>query len=54
MAITCPIDAIKELRAKIRFAIEADRPLAVVADGEPFGTTPATFQVVATADPLKI
>ena len=41
-----PDPAIKELRAKIRFAIESDRPLAVVADGIPLGRTPATFQVV--------
>ena len=42
------------LRAKIRFAVEADRPLAVVADGEPFGTTPATFQVVPQQILLKL
>jgi diacylglycerol kinase family enzyme len=41
-----PDPSITELRAKIRFAIEADRPLAVVADGMPLGTTPATFQIV--------
>jgi diacylglycerol kinase (ATP) len=41
-----PDPNIKELRAKIRFAIEADRPLTVVADGQVVGTTPATFQVV--------
>jgi len=49
-----PDEAIKELRAKIRFSVEADRPLAVVADGEPFGTTPATFQVVAQQILLKL
>jgi YegS/Rv2252/BmrU family lipid kinase len=49
-----PDDAIKELRAKIRFSVEADRPLAVVADGEPFGTTPATFQVVPQQILLKL
>lgn len=49
-----PDDAIKELRAKIRFAVEADRPIAVVADGEPFGTTPATFQVVPQQILLKL
>jgi diacylglycerol kinase family enzyme len=37
---------IAELRAKIRIAVDADRPLPVVADGEVIGTTPATFQVV--------
>jgi len=49
-----PDDSIKELRAKIRFTVEAERPLAVVADGEPFGTTPATFQVVAQQVLLKL
>ena len=49
-----PDASIKELRAKIRFSVEADRPLAVVADGEPFGTTPATFQVVAQQILLKL
>jgi diacylglycerol kinase (ATP) len=49
-----PDDAIKELRARIRFSVEADRPLAVIADGEPFGTTPATFQVVPQQILLKL
>ena len=49
-----PDDAIKELRAKIRFTVEADRPMALVADGEPFGTTPATFQVVPRQILLKL
>jgi diacylglycerol kinase family enzyme len=49
-----PDDAITELRAKIRFSVEADRPLAVIADGEPFGTTPATFQVVPRQILLKL
>ncbi|MGH2540612.1 MAG: diacylglycerol/lipid kinase family protein [Actinomycetota bacterium] len=49
-----PDDAIKELRAKIRFSIEAERRMAVVADGEPFGTTPATFQVVPQQIRLKL
>ena len=49
-----PDDSIKELRAKIRFSVEADRALAVVADGEPFGMTPATFQVVAQQILLKL
>jgi len=49
-----PDDSIKELRAKIRFSVEADRPLALVADGEPFGTTPATFQVVPQQILLKL
>ena len=41
-----PDPNITELRAKIRFAIETYRPLTVVADGRPLGTTPSTFQVV--------
>jgi diacylglycerol kinase family enzyme len=49
-----PDDAIKELRAKIRFSVAADRPLAVIADGQPFGTTPATFQVVPQQILLKL
>ena len=44
-----PDPHIKELRAKIRVAVRADRPLPVVADGEPLGTTPATFQIVPRA-----
>jgi diacylglycerol kinase (ATP) len=49
-----PDDAIKELRAKIRFSVDSDRPLALIADGEPFGTTPATFQVVPQQILLKL
>jgi diacylglycerol kinase family enzyme len=49
-----PDDAIKELRAKIRFSVECDHPLKVVADGEPFGTTPAAFQVVPQQILLKL
>jgi diacylglycerol kinase (ATP) len=49
-----PDDSIKELRAKIRFSVESDRTLSVVADGEPLGTTPATFQVVPRQILLKL
>jgi diacylglycerol kinase family enzyme len=49
-----PDDAIRELRAKIRFSIESDRTLPVVADGEPLGATPATFQVVPRQILLKL
>ena len=49
-----PDDAIKELRAKVRFSVESEQSLAVVADGEPLGTTPATFQVVAQQILLKL
>jgi diacylglycerol kinase family enzyme len=41
-----PDPGIKELRAKIRFRVEADRPLAIVADGALLGTTPAIVQVM--------
>ena len=49
-----PDDSIKELRAKVRFSVESEWPLAVVADGESLGTTPATFQVVAQQILLKL
>lgn len=49
-----PDDAIKELRARIRFSVEGDRPMAVVADGEPLGVTPATFQIVPQQILLKL
>ena len=49
-----PDDAIKELRAKVRFSVESEQSLAVIADGEPFGVTPATFQVVAQQILLKL
>ncbi len=41
-----PDPDITELHAKVRVAVDADRPLPIVADGEMIGTTPATFQVV--------
>ena len=49
-----PDPNIQELRAKIRVAVEADRPLPIVADGEVLGTTPATFQVVPQQILLKL
>jgi diacylglycerol kinase family enzyme len=49
-----PDPHIKEMRAKIRVAVGADRPLPVVADGELLGTTPATFQIVPRALRLKL
>ncbi len=42
------------MRAKIRVAVDADRPLPIVADGELLGTTPATFQVVPQRILLKL
>ena len=41
-----PDENIHEQRAKIRISVDAERPLAIVADGRPLGSTPATFQVV--------
>jgi diacylglycerol kinase (ATP) len=49
-----PSARIAELRAKIRIAVEADRPLSVVADGVPTGTTPVTFQIVPHPILLKL
>lgn len=48
-----PSPRIKEYRAR-EVAIDADRPLAVEADGEPLGTTPATFTVLPQIIRLKI
>ncbi len=49
-----PDPHIQEMRAKIRIAIEAERPLPIAADGVPMGTTPATFQVVPQQILLKL
>lgn len=49
-----PDPNITELRARLRIAVEADRPLPIVADGEPFGTTPASFQLVPRQILLKL
>ena len=49
-----PDPNIKEMRAKIRIAVNAERPLALVADGVPLGTTPAMFQVVPQQIRLKL
>jgi len=49
-----PHPHIVEMRAKIRVAIDADRPLPIVADGELLGTTPATFQIVPRSILLKL
>jgi diacylglycerol kinase family enzyme len=49
-----PHPHIREMRAKIRVSIDAARPLAIVADGEPLGTTPATFQMVPRSILLKL
>ena len=49
-----PDPNIMELRAKIRIGVDATRSLPVVADGEPFGATPATFQVLPRQILLKL
>jgi diacylglycerol kinase (ATP) len=49
-----PDPHIREMRAKIRVAVDADRPLPIGADGEVLGTTPATFQIVPRALLLKL
>jgi diacylglycerol kinase (ATP) len=49
-----PDPHIHEMRAKIRVAVDADRPLPISADGELLGTTPATFQIVPRALLLKL
>ena len=43
----------RRLRAKIRIAVDAARPLPVVADGAVLGITPATFQVVPQQTPAE-
>ena len=49
-----PDPHIREMRAKIRVAVDADRPLPIEADGALLGTTPATFQIVPRALRLKL
>lgn len=49
-----PDPHIHEMRAKIRVAVRADRPLPIEADGELLGTTPATFQILPRALRLKL
>ena len=44
---------IVELRGR-RIRVEADAPLRLEADGEPLGTTPATFDVLPTPLLLKV
>jgi diacylglycerol kinase family enzyme len=49
-----PDPHVRELRAKIRVAVEADRPLAIVADGNDLGSTPASFQILPRRILLKL
>jgi diacylglycerol kinase family enzyme len=49
-----PDPHIHEMHARIRVAVEAERRLPIVADGEPLGTTPATFQILPGKVRLKL
>jgi diacylglycerol kinase (ATP) len=49
-----PDPHIRELRAKVRVAVEADRPFPIEADGAVLGITPATFQILPRAIRLKL
>jgi len=49
-----PDPHIQELRARIRLAVDADRPLPVVADGAVLGTTPVSFQIVPQQIRVKL
>ena len=49
-----PDPGVKELRAKIRVAIEPERPLPVTLDGRPLGRSPVTVQVVPQQVLLKL
>jgi diacylglycerol kinase family enzyme len=49
-----PDPHIHEMRSKIRVAIDADRALAVVADGNDLGHTPATFQILPRRILMKL
>jgi diacylglycerol kinase (ATP) len=49
-----PDPNIQEFRAKISLRVDADRPMPVVADGRPAGTTPVSFQVLPQPILLKL
>ena len=49
-----PHPNIKELRARLKVAVRASRPMPVVADGRYLGTTPVTFQMVPQQILLKV
>ena len=49
-----PDPGVKELRSKIRVAVSCERPLPVVLDGRPVGTTPVTVQIVPQQLLLKL
>jgi diacylglycerol kinase family enzyme len=49
-----PDPSITEVHAKLKIDVTAPRSLPVVADGQPLGTTPVTFQVVPQQILLKV
>ncbi|HEX6843623.1 MAG TPA: diacylglycerol kinase family protein [Actinomycetota bacterium] len=49
-----PDPGIRELRARLKVSVEADRPMPVVADGELIGRTPVTFQLIPQPIRLKL
>jgi diacylglycerol kinase family enzyme len=49
-----PDQNIQEMRAKIRVAVDAERPLPLVADGRPLGVTPAVFEIMPRSILLKL
>jgi diacylglycerol kinase (ATP) len=49
-----PDPGIVELKARLTFQVDADRPMPVVADGEAIGSTPVTFQLQPGAVRLKL
>lgn len=49
-----PDPTIKELKARIRFEVRSERPLPVLLDGVPMGTTPVSFQIVPRRILLKL
>ncbi len=49
-----PHHHIEEFRVKQALTVEADRPLAIEADGEVLGFTPATFQILPQPILMKL
>jgi diacylglycerol kinase (ATP) len=49
-----PHPDIRELRARAQIAVEADRPMPVVADGQILGRTPASFEILSHRVLLKL
>jgi diacylglycerol kinase family enzyme len=49
-----PHPHIAEFRVKRSLSVDADRPLALEADGEVLGTTPATFEILPQPVLMKL